>query len=162
MSNLFSADAKPKNCDVLDTTNCCYNFRCTCGSHYVGMKARTLKTRAKEHRNPSSAKGIYYQINSCPTYLSKLKIFEEQNINPNSGIRAKKKMRDKLYMLHFKMLQRRFTSYFERRNTEAFFIRILRPDLNDQKDHNPLHYFNKLNYSLGRLHTFSQISRQSE
>ena len=50
-----------------------------------------LKIRAKEHRNPSSAKGIYYYINSCPTYLSKLKVFEDQNINPNSGSRAKKK-----------------------------------------------------------------------
>ena len=130
-----------KNSDILDTTNCSYNFECTCSSHYVGITARMLKTRAKEHRNPSSAKGIYYHINSCPTYLTKLKIFEEQNLRPNFGSRAKKKIKDKFFMLHFKILQRRFCSYFERRNTEAFFIRILRPDLNDQKDHNSLHCF---------------------
>ena len=141
VSNLFSADAKPKNSDILDTTNCCYHFKCTCSSHYVGMTARMLKTRAKEHRNPSSAKGIYYHINSCPTYLTKLKIFEEQNLRPNFGSRAKKKIKDKFFMLHFKILQRRFCSYFERRNTEAFFIRILRPDLNDQKDHNSFALF---------------------
>ena len=141
VSNLFSADAKPKHPDVLDTTNCCYHFKCTCSSHYVGMTARMIKTRAKEHRNPSSAKGIYYHINSCPTYLSKLKAFEEQNINPNSGSRAKKKIRDKFFMQHFRILQRRFGSYFERRNAEAFFIRILRPDLNDQKDHNSFALF---------------------
>ena len=141
VSNLFSADAKPKQSDLLDTTNCCYHFKCTCSSHYVGMTARMIKTRAKEHRNPSSAKGIYYHINSCPTNLSKLKAFEEQNINPNSGSRAKKKIRDKFFMQHFRILQRRFGSYFERRNAEAFFIRILRPDLNDQKDHNSFALF---------------------
>ena len=113
VSNLFSADAKPKNSDILDTTNCCYHFKCTCSSHYVGMTA----------------------------YLTKLKIFEEQNLRPNFGSRAKKKIKDKFFMLHFKILQRRFCLYFERRNTEAFFIRILRPDLNDQKDHNSFALF---------------------
>ena len=37
---------------------------------------------------------------------------------------------------HFKILQKGFRSTFERRKTEAYYIRVKRPDLNDQKDHN--------------------------
>jgi hypothetical protein len=135
LSNLFSADAKPKNPEVIETTNCCYHFKCGCLSHYVGMTARSIKTRATEHRNPSSAKGIYYHIHSCPNYLSRLSEFESLNFRPEHGIRAKQKLRDKFFMQHFKILQKSFRSYFDRRKTEAFFIRILRPDLNDQNSH---------------------------
>ena len=38
-------------------------------------------------------------------------------------------------MEHFRVLQKSFGSYYERRKTEAFFIRILRPDLNGQNNH---------------------------
>ena len=91
MSDLFSSDSKPSKPDIIDSNNCCYHFKCTCSSHYVGMTARKIKTRDKEHRNPSSAKGIYYHINSCPSYLTKVKDFENQNLAPNSGPRVKKK-----------------------------------------------------------------------
>ena len=63
LSNLFSADAKPPKPNEIETTNCCYHFKCTCLSHYVGMTGRKIKNRATEPRNPSSAKGIYYHIN---------------------------------------------------------------------------------------------------
>ena len=48
LSNLFSADAKPKNTEEIQTTNCIYHSRCLCQSHYVGMTARIIKTRATE------------------------------------------------------------------------------------------------------------------
>ena len=41
----------------------------------------------------------------------------------------------KLLPWHFKMLQKIFRNNFERRNTEAFFIRIFKPTLNDQCKH---------------------------
>ena len=135
LSNLFSADAKPKQNDEIQTTNCVYHFKCRCLSHYVGMTARTIKARATEHRNPSSAKGIYYHIHSCPDYLTRLDQFEKDNLKPTDGKRAKKKLKDKFFMQHFKVLQKSFRSYYDRRRAESFFIRILRPDLNDQKDH---------------------------
>ena len=135
LSNLFSADAKPKITDELQTTNCIYHFKCRCLSHYVGMTARTIKTRATEHRNKSTAKGVYYHIHSCPDYLSRLNIFENENLKRTDGVRARQKLKDRFFMQHFKVLQKNFGSYFERRKAEAFFIRILRPDLNDQKDH---------------------------
>ena len=99
------------------------------------MTARTIKARATEHRNPSSAKGIYYHIHSCPNYLSRLNKFENDNFRPRDGVRARQKMRDKFFMSHFRVLQKRFGSYWERRKAEAYFIRIYRPDFNDQKDH---------------------------
>ena len=135
LSNLFSADAKPKNNDEIETTNCCYHFKCLCLSHYVGMTSRTIRARAKEHRNPSSAKGIYYHIHSCPNYITRLTQFENENFRPSDGVRTRKKLRDKFFMQHFKVLQKSFGSYYERRKTEAFFIRILRPDLNGQNNH---------------------------
>ena len=135
LSNIFSADSKPPKSDIIETTNCCYQFKCTCLSHYVGMTGRMIKARATEHRNPSSAKGIYYHINSCPDYITRLSNFEKENFRPKNGIRARKKLRDKFFMQHFRVLQKSFRSYFDRRKTEAFFIRILRPDLNDQNNH---------------------------
>ena len=97
VSNLFSADAKPKNDQEIETTNCCYQFKCVCLSHYVGMTARKIKTRAVEHRNRSSAKGIYYHIHSCPNYLTRLSSFERENVKPWHGVRAKQKLRDKIF-----------------------------------------------------------------
>ena len=135
LSNLFSADAKPSKPQEIETTNCCYHFKCLCLSHYVGMTGRMIKNRATEHRNPSSAKGIYYHINSCPNYLTRLSYFERENFRLEDGVRARQKKRDKFFMQHFSVLQKSFRSYFERRKTEAFFIRILRPDLNNQNDH---------------------------
>ena len=69
VSNLFSADAKPKNTEEILRNNCIYHFKCLCQSHSVGMTARTIKARPTEHRNPSAAKGIYYHIHSCPDYF---------------------------------------------------------------------------------------------
>ena len=135
LSNLFSADAKPKISEENQTTNCVYHFKCLCLSHYVGMTARTIQARATEHQNPSSAKGIYYHIHSCPDYLSRLSKYENDNFRPSDGVRAKKKHRDKFFMQHFRVLQRSFGSYYDRRKTEAFFIRILRPDSNEQNKH---------------------------
>ena len=135
LSNLFSADAKPPKNNEIETNNCIYHFKCLCLSNYVGMTGRKIRTRAKEHRNFSTAKGIYYHIHSCPNYLERLHNFERENFLLEQGVRARQKIRDKFYFGHFSVLQRGFRSYFERRKTEAFFIRILRPDLNEQNSH---------------------------
>jgi hypothetical protein len=96
------------------------------------MTARTIKARATEHRNPSSTKGIYYHINS-PDYLTRLDQFEKDNLKPTDGKITKNKLKDKFFMQHFRVLQKSFRSSYDRRRAESFFIRILRPDLNDQK-----------------------------
>ena len=110
LSNLFSADAEPKNSEVIETTYCCYHFKCGCLSHNVGMTASSIKTRDTELRNPSSAKGIYYHIYSYPNYLSRLSEFKSLYLRPEN----------KFFMQHFKILQKSFRSYFGRRRTKAF------------------------------------------
>ena len=70
------------------------------------MTARTIKARATEHRNPSSAKGIYYHIHSCPDYITRLNQFEQDNLKPTDGKRAKKKLKDQFFMQHFRVLQK--------------------------------------------------------
>ena len=134
VETIFTKDTKPMT-SKLDTCNCNYLFKCTCNKQYVGMTKRTLRIRATEHRTPSSAKNTYHHINRCPTYISKWEEFERQNVPPNSQATFIKKMRDKFFMDHFKILQKNFRNYFERRNTEAFFIRIFKPTLNDQCKH---------------------------
>ena len=78
------------------------------------MTARTIKVRATEHRNTSSTKGLYYHMHSCPDYLSRLNKFKNDNLRHKDRVRARQKMR-------------------ERRKSEAYFLRIYRPNLNDQK-----------------------------
>ena len=75
------------------------------------------------------------KIASKKTEDKGLNIFENENLKRTDGVRARQKLKDRFFMQHFKVLQKNFGSYFERRKAEAFFIRILRPDLNDQKDH---------------------------
>ena len=105
VSNLFSSDAKPSK-PRLDTINCVYHFKCLCLSNYVGMTARKVQTRAKEHRTFSTAKNIYYHINSCPNYLGRLLKFEHENFKPEDKINVKKKLRDVFFMEHFTILQK--------------------------------------------------------
>ena len=133
LSTLFSADAKPPKSPEIETTNCCYHFKCLCLSHYVGMTGRMIKNRAVEHRNPSRAKGIYYHIHSCPNYLARLANFERENFLLETGVGARQKLRDKFYMQHFSVLQKGFKSYSDHRKTGTFFIIILRPDQNDHR-----------------------------
>ena len=65
------------------------------------MTARKVQTRAKEHRTFSTAKNIYYHINSCPNYLGRLLKFEHENFKPEDKINVKKKLRDVFFMEHF-------------------------------------------------------------
>ena len=76
-----------------------------------------------------------YHDSPCRNYLAQLANVERENFLLETGVRARQKLRDKFYMQHFRVLQKGFKSYYDRRKTEALFIRILRPDLNDQNDH---------------------------
>jgi hypothetical protein len=91
------------------------------------------KRRKSSVSNLEKKKGkTLHPVHSCPNYLTRLAEFENTNFRPSDGVKARIKMRDKFFMQQFRVLQKSFGSYFDRRNSEAFFIRILRPDLNDQ------------------------------
>ena len=67
VSHLFSTNAKAK-IPYEETSNLCYQFKCPCGSHYVGQTGRTLAKRAEEHQQLCNAKNLYWHIKSCPVF----------------------------------------------------------------------------------------------
>ena len=93
---------------------------------HLKKTAQPLLKRMGEHYSPpspSQSKSIYYHIQGCQEYLycpttTKKITSEEKNYE--------------FFKRHFKILQKSFRSTFERRKTEAFYIRVKRPDLNNQ------------------------------
>jgi hypothetical protein len=57
----------------------------------------------------------------------------------NTTYNFKLKVRDQFFMNHFKIQQKNFKTYADFCRAKAFFIRMHRPSLNDQKDHKLLH-----------------------
>ena len=136
VSNLFSTNSKA-SIPYEETSNVCYQFRCDCSSHYIGHTSRPMIERIGEHQRKSTAKGIYYHILTCPEYLKKQNLFRPY---PYTKMTSKQR-KFAFFKSQFKILQKSFRSNFERRKTEAFYIRVKRPDLNDQKDHHSFKLF---------------------
>ena len=137
VSQLFSTNSKGA-VPFIETPNICYQFRCHCGSHYIGHSERPMIDRLQEHQQPSKAKGVLWHILSCPEYLKKKKdivIFDP------SKKKISKEKSYQFFLSHFKILQKSFRSHDERKKTEAFYIRVKRPDLNDQRDHKAFKLF---------------------
>ena len=91
--------------------------------------SRTLTARAREHQRQSQGKAIYWHIETCQEYQEEL-INWQNNTIPNTS----KKKPFQFFLSHFKILEKSFRSKFQRERAEAFYIRVKRPDLNDQKD----------------------------
>ena len=128
VSSLFSTDSKAV-LPTQDTSNVCYEFTCECKSRYIGHTGRPLIVRMREHQQESNAKGIYWHILTCPVYKKKRAAWAP----PKRMTLFQKNFA--YFTSRFKILQKSFKSDYERCKTEAFYIRVKRPDLNDQKDH---------------------------
>ena len=137
VSQLFSTNSKGA-VPFIETPNICYQFRCHCGSHYIGHSERPMIDRLQEHQQPSKAKGALWRILSCPEYLKKEK---EIVIFDPSKKKISKEKSYQFFLSHFKILQKSFRSHDERKKTEAFYIRVKMPDLNDQRDHKAFKLF---------------------
>ena len=125
-SDLFSFTSKPY-LEMAQVPSTVYQFNCDCRSHYIGQTVRPLLERMQEHQQPSRAKGILLHIVKCPVYQDKLKL---STLSPTI------KASFEFYKKHFKIVRKGFRSQTELRRTEAFYIRVKKPDLNDHKDHN--------------------------
>ena len=128
LSSLFSTNSKaviPQK----DTSNVVYEFTCDWESTYIGHIGRELVVRMRKHQQYSNGKEVHRHIHTCPIYEKRLNTW----IPPQRMTYFQKKFA--FFTSHFKILQKSFRSDFERRKTEAFYIRVKRPDLNDQKDH---------------------------
>ena len=71
ITKFFSSRAKPRK-DMLETTNCVYQFKCPCNSSYIGMTERTLLTRLTEHYAPKE-EGIFDHFVHCNVYKTREK-----------------------------------------------------------------------------------------
>ena len=132
LTKFFSCRAKPRK-NMFETTNCVYQFQCPCSSSYIGMSDRRLPVRIKEHHAPKGH-GIYHHLIHCNLYKStERKYLKDSKIQLNA--KSKDDLKFEYFKSQFKIIQKNFGSYFERRNSEAFHIRVQKPDLNDQRDH---------------------------
>ena len=79
--------------------------------------------------------GIYHHITNCVCYKSNLKDYLENYENLAGPLKITKfQMKNEFYQTHFKIVQKNFRTTTERLQSEAYHIRINRPDLNDQTE----------------------------
>lgn len=140
VKQLFSTSGK-QPISKFENTNVIYKFECPCAqSSYVGMTERELTIRIREHQQPSRLSSIYHHIISCPIYRKKFKHFKKEadKVLKRQQPRAtakEKEQKFEYFKSQFSIIQGNFRSYFDRRNVEAYYIRVLRPDLNEQCEH---------------------------
>ena len=138
ISQIYSFSFKPKT-DMFQTANVVYNFQCLCASSYIGQTKKKLIIRVGQHQQASRKGAICSHIKFCPTYKNKFKYFREAQKNKLSMTEFKLKF--EYFKSHFKIAQKNFRSKWHRLEAEAFFIRMNRPNLNDQKEQDFLKLF---------------------
>ena len=142
MAQLFSKQAKPV-IDIYETPNVVYHFRCTgptCGT-YVGQTEKPLIKRIEQHQQFCHARGIYFHIENCEIYKSKFDAFVEAAGSPKPNSRKFHDLRIEFLKSHFTILEKNFANSSDRLNAESYYIRSLRPRLNEQKYHKAFDLF---------------------
>ena len=132
VQNLYSGSAKAP-LPTFDCTNLVYKFQCPCSSTYVGETERELKVRAREHQQESRGKTIYDHIHSCDLFVKNRAKFVVQKRRERDK-RPVVKIRFDFFINHFSIIQKNFVSKYQRTKTEAFLIKVLKPELNEQVD----------------------------
>jgi hypothetical protein len=151
--HVYSYTFKPK-IDKFDTANCVYHFRCACNLEYYGQCKRQLKVRIREHQQPSRKQAICLHISKCETYKRQYKFFRQPNNDPNITVSqleiekynsqlSNEKLQFEYFKSHFKIVQKNFRSKRHRMAAEAFYIRMNRPKLNEQKEQELFQLFGK-------------------
>ena len=107
----------------------------------MGTTDRQLVTRIGEHFAPPQPEpmpnpnpGIFYHTESCDNYQKNLRMYFKNSKTPRS-YDARKAAKFEFFKSNFSILQKNFRSSFKRMDSEAYFIIVLKPDLNDQKEH---------------------------
>ena len=130
---LYSYTYKPIPKDIFSCTSCVYKFQCFCSSTYIGHTGRMLKVRAKEHKQSSKSLGVLEHITTCEFYKNREKLFLEENKNLLKPLKLTElQKQNEFYKSHFSIVQKNFRSKFDRLKSEAYYIRMFRPDLNIQ------------------------------
>ena len=114
--------------------NCCYVFKCECGSCYIGETSRDINDRVTEHGQLSKNTEVSNHIHACQPYLSARTVF-----NMSSGL-SETKSKFKFLMEHFSVLETNL-NYNDRMFYESIEIAVNRPELNKQKSVKKLNLF---------------------
>ena len=136
ISKLFSKSAKAPPGSMIETANTNYNFVCVCKSNYIGRCHRPLDHRIKEHyRGGKDSNDIHLHITSCPEFIkNQRKILRASKSSQLKQMQVYKIKLD-FFRSKFSIIAKNFKSYFDRVDSEAYYIRTLNPDLNCQKKH---------------------------
>ena len=134
LSQIVLKHLKPK-LDKYDQCAVVYQFDCPCGLSYIGETARPLLKRVQEHNQRSRSTAIYNHTSTCTIY---------QNSLPNCTTK-----KNSTFLFHFKqyfhILASNLYNYTKRINTEAIYISLLAPKLNEQSDFKRMKIFWHIN-----------------
>ena len=136
ISQLFSKSAKAPPETLFETANTNYEFLCDCKSNYIGRCKRPLDHRIKEHFRWEKDKGneIFKHVNSCPKFLSKQRKILRDAKSSQLKPRQVSKLKLDNNRSHFRIIAKNFKNHSAREQSEAYFIRTMRPDLKCQKE----------------------------
>ena len=135
VQQLYSGSAKAPQ-PTFYCTNLVYKFQCPCNSAYIGETGRELIVRAREHQQQSRSKGkpIYEHILTCHEFLTNRAKFIIKKRKEGDS-RTVEKIEFDFFIEHFSIMQKNFVSKNQRTKTEAFLIKVHKPELNEQVEH---------------------------
>ena len=150
MSSFVLPRLKPQ-VTTLNVNNCCYEFRCVCGSRYIGETKLTLESRASQHRTDQKSK-ISNHIRYCREYNIALADYGENISNErlNSTSRPSWNIPRNFHFKHYSVLGKNYKNVFHRKTSEGIFINTENPDLNCQVFHKRTSLFGNHFASFGR------------
>ena len=146
VSQLFSRSAKAQNLCVFDTPECIYQFICDCKVDYIGMSLRPLHHRIHEHGQSGRGGEVFEHKTNCQFFKKSLAKIKRENSYQYLKPAQKDRLVYEHLQSHFKILTKNMNNYFERIDTEAFFIKTQRPSLNIQKDENHFALYSKMGF----------------
>ena len=136
ITQLFSTSAKAPPESVIETANTNYQFVCVCKSDYIGHCKRPLDHRIKEHsRHSNDGNEVFDHITLCPDYKSKLRQILRDKKSSTLKPHQVYTLKMDFFRSKFKIIAKRFKRYYDRLDSEAYYIRKLKPVLNCQMNH---------------------------
>ena len=99
-------------------------------SYLVHQPKLTLIPLSKQQIQIMNWNKLYAHINSCPGFMAKEQKISRDAKSSQLKPRQVSKLKIDNFRSHFKILAKNFKNHFARDNSEAYFIRTMRPDIN--------------------------------
>ena len=108
------------------------------------MCLRPSHKRIHEHGQAGRGSEVFKHKTDCPNFKKSLAKLKRENSYQYLKPAQKDRLIYEHLQSHFEILTRNFKNYFERKHTEAYFIKTQRPSLNIQLDENYFALFSKM------------------